>query len=67
MREIQSTEMPIILNIIFKKFLKCKRVIHLRKRQLFWTLACPNAMTRLAAAILEPVRSQLENKANTAR
>lgn len=69
MRQIESTEMPIILNIILKKkkktsFLKCKRMIHLRKRRLFWALACPKAKIRLAPALLQPVRTQLENKAN---
>lgn len=69
MKEVESTEMPITVAIIFKKSsnLKCKRMIHIRKRQLPWLLACPTVMTRPAAAILQPVRSQLENKANTVR
>lgn len=69
MKEMDSTEMPIILNIIFKKssFLERERMIHISKRQLLWSLSRLNVLTRPAVAILQADRSQLEDKTDTAR
>lgn len=68
MKEINSTKMPIILNMIFKKNCILKmREIHSRKKQLLHTLACPKMIIRPAELSLQPERNQLENKADTMR